>query len=144
MPNVISLNYAQPANMQATAAIADSAASGTVYTATVYPYGTTSAGLTTVVVPSNEVWHLLNATVPSSQATDYNIGFIVNGLTQPILIEANAVIVTNSARYSLPTSLVFPPNSNFQVQITTLAATGSTGGFTATFYLNFMRVPVKA
>lgn len=142
MPNVISLNYQQPANMQSTATIAASAASGTTYTATVYPYGTTAAGLTTVVVPSNEVWHLMGAYVSASQTTDYNIGFIVGGITQPILIEANAVIVTNSARYQLPTSLVFPPNSSFQVQITTLAAAGSSA-YTATFYLNFIRVPLS-
>lgn len=142
MPNAISLNNQQPANVQCTATIAASAASGTQYTATVYPYGTSLTGVTNMVIPSNEVWHLIGAYVPSSQTTDYNIGFIINGLTQPLLIEANAIIVTNSAKYSLPTSLVMLPNANVQVQITTLAAAG-TSAYTATFYLNFIRVPLK-
>lgn len=142
MPNVISLNNAQPMNAQCTATIAASAASGTQYTATVYPYGTTNSGLTTTVVPSNEVWHLAGAYVAASQTTDYNIGFIVNGITQPLLIEANATIVTNSARFVLPTTLVFPPNSSFQVNITTLAAAGSSA-YTATFYLTFIRQPLS-
>ena len=143
MPNVISLNYAQPANMQATAAVANSTAVGSAVTATVYPYGTAAAGLTTVVVPSNEVWHLTGAYVQASQTQDYNIGFIVNGITQPLLIEANATIVTNSARFVLPTTLVFPPNSSFQVSITLLASTSAGGAFTATFYMTFVRQPLQ-
>ncbi len=142
MPNVISLNYQQPANMQCTAAVANSAASGTQYTATVYPYGTTQTGVTTVNVPSNEVLHLIGAYVSASQSTDYNIGFLVNGVIQPLLIEANATIVTNSARFVLPSSLVFPPNANFQVTVTMLAAVSSTGAFTGTFYLTFIRAPL--
>ncbi len=126
----------------ATFSIAGSAASGTIVTATLYPFGLQNpATSTNFQVPAGSNYQLSDMYVPSTPAVDGQLIFQLNGVTQGENLVLSTMVSSNSARARLSQPLVLKPSDVLTVQIVTAAANSSTAAATDTLYLHFLQIP---
>ena len=148
MPKAQMLNVPQPTRMLMTASLAASAAAGTVFTFTIFQNGASSSGLNPAIVPSNQKWFILNLEVPSAVTPDFIFGMKVNGTAQPLALDANTTVPTNSGRVQLSepingyaAAIEIPPSATVEVTGYTLAANG-TSAVTYNAYMSVLLVPI--
>ena len=148
MPKAQQLNVPQPTRMMMTATLAASAAANTTGQFTIFQNGASSAGLNPAQVPSNQKWFILNFEVASSVTPDFLFSMKVNGVNQPMSLDANTTVPTNSGRVQLSeaingyaAAIEISPSSTVEVSYYTLAANG-TSAVTYTAYMSVLLVPV--
>lgn len=137
----VALNAMQTNTVYTTFSIAGSAPASTQVMGTLYEYGLGLPSVATINVPSSEVWHLADVFVQSALTIDLQFQLIINGLIQPLVFNLNSAIVSNNARFKLPTPITIMPNSNFSVNVITYSANSATTAVTEACYVVFLRSP---
>ena len=91
-----------------------------------YPFGLAVSAVN--VVPSTEVWRLINMVVYSALTPDIMVGLVVNGQNQPLSVDLNTVVIQgNSSRINaINPYMDLPANSTFNFTAYLTAANGST------------------
>lgn len=141
MSKPVSLNSPQQNFANATFTVPASAPAGSILNCTLYPFGYSQASTASFVIPSNEVWNLLEIYVGESLAVDAQPIFYVNGQTQPFSINLNATISSNSARVPVLTPIAFDPGITLQMSVVTTEANSATTAVDEAFNMLFVRVP---
>ena len=134
------MGNAQPVQMLVNYTIAGSAAANTVIQGTIYPFGLSQPSQTSIVVPSKETWYLTDVSVNSSLSVDLQFQLTVDGVVQPLAIDLNSTIVTNSGRYKMPIPFKISANSTFSVSAINFTANSATTAVTESATLSILRV----
>lgn len=140
--NTIALSSRQTSVIYASMTIAGSAGAITTVSGTLYPFGLSQPSQTSIVVPSTEKWYLADFYVDSALTIDVQIQLVVNGIPQALVVNLNSTIVTNSARFVLPTPILIMPNQTFSVNFITYTANSATTAVTQYCFLAFLREPL--
>jgi hypothetical protein len=140
--NTIALSSRQTSTLYTTFSIPASAAAVTTVSGTMYPFGLQQPSQTSIVVPSTEKWYLADFYVDSSLSIDVQIQLVVNGIPQALVVNLNSTIVTNSARFVLPTPILIMPNQTFSVNFITYTANSATTAVSENCFLVFLREPI--
>lgn len=121
---------------------AGSAASGTVVTGTVYPFGLNNPSTSTSFqIPQGSKYQLVDMYVASTPQVDGQIIFNLNGVPQGENFILSTIVASNSARARIMQPLVLNPGDVFTVQLVSNAANSLTTSNTDTLYLGFVQVP---
>jgi hypothetical protein len=136
------LGASQTAVVYTTFTIAGSAIAFSSSSGNLYIYGLSQPAVTSFVVPSSEMWHLVDIYISSSLSIDAQFQLVVNGIVQPLVIELNSTIVTNSARVKLPTPFTILPNQTISTNFLIYTANGATTSVTENCFLVFVRQPL--
>lgn len=124
--------------------VAGSAATGAIYTATLYPFGFQNpATSTSFQVPAGSTYQLVDLYVTAAPSVDAQIIFQLNGVAQGQNFILSTVVAGNSGRAKMTQPLVIRPSDVFTVQVVTTAANTLTTSVTETCYLQFLQVPTS-
>ena len=134
------MGNAQPVQMLVDFTITGSAAANTVIQGTIYPFGLSQPSQTSIVVPSKETWYLTDVSVNKSLSVDLQFQLTVDGVVQPLAIDLNSTIVTNSGRYKMPIPFKISANSTFSVSAINFTANSATTAVTESATLSILRV----
>jgi hypothetical protein len=139
--NTIALSARQASVIYTTFSIPALAAANTTVSGTLYPFGLTQPSQTSIVVPSTEKWYLADLYVDSALKVDAQFQMVVNGIPQALVVNMNSTIVTNSARFVLPTPILIMPNQTFSVNFITYTPNSASTTLTEHCFLAFLREP---
>lgn len=139
--NALNLTTSQTSVVFTTFSLSASLPASSTVSGVMYPFGLSQPSQVSIVVPSTEKWYLADFYVDSALTVDLQIQFVINGIVQPLVVNLNSTIVSNSARFHLPTPILVMPNQTFSVNAITYTANGSTA-ITENVYLAFVRMPV--
>ncbi len=139
--NALNLTTSQTSVVFTTFSLSASLPASSTVSGVMYPFGLSQPSQVSIVVPSTEKWYLADFYVDSALAVDLQIQFVINGIVQPLVVNLNSTIVSNSARFHLPTPILVMPNQTFSVNAITYTVNG-TAASTENVYLAFVRMPV--
>ena len=139
--NALNLATSQTSVVFTTFSLSASLPASSTVSGVMYPFGLSQPSQVSIVVPSTEKWYLADFYVDSALAVDLQIQFVINGIVQPLVVNLNSTIVSNSARFHLPTPILVMPNQTFSVNAITYTVNG-TAASTENVYLAFVRMPV--
>lgn len=139
--NALNLTTSQTSVVFTTFSLSASLPANSTVSGVMYPFGLSQPSQVSIVVPSTEKWYLADFYVDSALTVDLQIQFVINGIVQPLVVNLNSTIVSNSARFHLPTPILVMPNQTFSVNAITYTANGTTA-ITENVYLAFVRMPV--
>ncbi len=106
-----------------------------------YPFGLGTSPVS--VVPSTEVWRLIDVVIYSSITPDIILGLVVNGQNQPFAVDLNTVVVSGSSSRVHPINpyLDIPANSTFNFTAYLTQANG-TSAQTINVSVIMQRIPL--
>ena len=139
--NALNLTTSQTSVVFTTFSLSASLPASSTVSGVMYPFGLSQPSQVSIVVPSTEKWYLADFYVDSALTVDLQIQFVINGIVQPLVVNLNSTIVSNSARFHLPTPILVMPNQTFSVNAITYTVNG-TAASTENVYLAFVRMPV--
>ncbi len=106
-----------------------------------YPYGLANQPVS--VVPSTEVWRIEDLGINSTITPDIVVGLVVNGIQQPLAVDLNSAVFTNSGRLNPVSPYIdIPANSTFNFTAYLEQANGSTAQ-TINVLVKMTRIPLS-
>ena len=123
--NALNLTTSQTSVVFTTFSLSASLPASSTVSGVMYPFGLSQPSQVSIVVPSTEKWYLADFYVDSALAVDLQIQFVINGIVQPLVVNLNSTIVSNSARFHLPTPILVMPNQTFSVNAITYTVNGT-------------------
>jgi hypothetical protein len=106
-----------------------------------YPYGLSFPAVS--VVPSTEVWRIEDLGTTSAVNPDVLISIIINGQNQPIAVDLNTAVFSNSGRLNPVSPYIdILPNSTFAFSVYLISTNGATAQ-TYNVSVKMVRIPLS-
>jgi hypothetical protein len=141
-PSYVTLTGPQATVFIVTASLPANAGAGTVVQASIQIAPQLPA-VSSVVVPSTEVWSIVDLYTLTTYSPDAAIQLYINGYLQDIYPTLNSVYINNYKKWTLTQAIKLPPTASWTIQLVTLGAVGSSA-VSVTLYISAIRAPFVA